>query len=99
MDGLLNTLGAGSGVVKTTSVKELDIGKEYNITRMKKIETKFGRGVVAELEGRTVYLPKRFASLTDGEIEQINAGPQMVLIYNGIGENKMFLLEFQQKNK
>lgn len=97
MDSLLSKLGAGGNFAKTQSVKDLHVGQEYPLLSMRKVNTRFGLGVVAVLDECSVFLPKRFASLGNDEIEKINTGPQIVLVYRGIKENGMYILEFKEK--
>ncbi|KAJ8939479.1 hypothetical protein NQ318_022533 [Aromia moschata] len=48
----------------TKSIKDLVVGKKYPICKIKKVTTKHGDTLVAELNDCQVYLPKRLIATT-----------------------------------
>lgn len=62
------------------SCKDLTAYKGYPITSMKRVDTKYGSSIVAEIimpggEAAITFLPQRFAAqLTNQQIERFNKG-------------------------
>jgi len=78
-----------SVVHRTVSLGDLHVGKDYPMSAIKRVHTRYGEGVSAILtldsgEKVEVYLPKRTSNyLTEEYITKLNGGPPLVLIYLG----------------
>lgn len=83
---------------KTTfkSFKDLAVG-EYLINRFLFVDTHFGKRIRINLDGFYMYLPERFATLTESELNDLNSS-QKIMIYSGKDANNQnrLLLDFQE---
>lgn len=60
---------------KILSISEMEARKEYVIEGAHKTSSKYGNVIVLELGDKLLYLPRRYNSLDDGEVECISRGP------------------------
>lgn len=63
------------------SVKDMIPLEEYHITGAERVTTKYGETIVLELETSILYLPKRFNSLTDKDIDELSTGAFLISKY------------------
>jgi len=76
------------GLVRTRKMKDLEIGKTYDLHALKSTETKFGPAIVATLfDGNkifTVLLPKRFVqAFPYDNIDYVNMRPFLMKYLGG----------------
>lgn len=78
------------------SFKELAQG-EYIVNRFTHVDTKHGKRVRIDLEEFYMYLPERFTSLTEADINSLNAS-QKIMVYSGKDASKQnrLILDFQE---
>lgn len=78
------------------SFKELAHG-EYIVNRFMHVDTKHGKRVRIDLEEFYMYLPERFSSLTEADINSLNAS-QKIMVYSGKDASKQnrLILDFQE---
>lgn len=79
------------------SVKDMVPLEEYLITGAERITTKYGETVVIELGTSILYLPRRFNSLTDKEIEQLSKGSYLILKFPLRDDNDGYLYRLELK--
>lgn len=107
---LSNSLNAQARTVvalsNTKSIKELIVGKKYDIYSFSEIDTRFGKtlkAVVRKQEEEDVEMAEDFFSIyltkwvkiSEEEIKKFNEGPQQLsIIYHGM-VNKSFNISFQ----
>ena len=79
----INKVGRG-GYLPTKKISELLNGKEFKVTRVKNVSTKYGEKVVVHLEDQfQMFLPKRVsdAILADNHLlNQMNSADNLFLI-------------------
>lgn len=65
-----NNVGVMKTFLETKKVADLVVGDKYLITKVKKVQTKFGSAVVVELDNAfCCFLPKRFSSLEPEDLQ------------------------------
>lgn len=79
------------------SVKDLISLEEYHITGAERITTKYGETIVLELGTNILYLPKRFNSLSDKDIENLSTGAYLISKYpiNDSNNSDLYRLELK----
>lgn len=56
----------------TIKITQLTIGQKYKVTKIKKVESKFGQSVLVELDGElNTFLPKRYSVLEEKDFLDI----------------------------
>lgn len=78
----LNKL-AGLNFPKNISADELEIGKKYPLLSLKKINTKYGENVLAEIEKGVFFLPKRLSNHLSEEFCEQYEPNKLLIIYGG----------------
>lgn len=63
---------------QTLCIKDMVDLEEYNITGAERVTTKYGEVIVLELGTNLLYLPKRFNSLTDKDVESFSSGLYLI---------------------
>ncbi|XP_043463982.1 uncharacterized protein LOC122499599 [Leptopilina heterotoma] len=64
----VNAVGRLDGFLPTKPLSELDSNGRYVVTKMKKVQTKYGPRIIVELDANFVtYLPSRLAKHFDEE--------------------------------
>lgn len=69
----------------TLKYKDIKIDQSYQLYDIKTVNTKFGRNILIELDKGVLFLPKRFQSLTEEDLEKMKSTP-MGFIYRGTNE-------------
>lgn len=79
----VNKLGACD--FSTERLGDLELHKPYKVLAIKTLTTCFGRRVVVQLEGLEgfIYLPERFKTLTDEEVEVLRLTSNLRIVYKG----------------
>nr|CAD7575537.1 unnamed protein product [Timema californicum] len=59
--------------VQTLKLSDLIVDQKYSVDRLEEVDTKFGRRLIAYLDGEfCVFLPCRFGTLTDEDVCELN---------------------------
>lgn len=80
--------------VETRRVTDLEVFKQYRVCELKRIQTRYGARILCCLEDFNVFLPTRFARLTNGELEELNREPQLFMFYQGRADNNAAIIRF-----
>ena len=71
------------GKYSTKSLSELEINVNYPIQNIRSVFTRYGRKIVLDLlNGWSVFLPQRYAKLSEDQIQQMNE-EKLSLVYSG----------------
>lgn len=65
-------------VKQRLSILDMTPFEDYAIRRAERINTKYGEVIVLELHSSILYLPKRFNSLSDEDIEKLSTGSYLI---------------------
>lgn len=93
----INIIGQLNEFKPTIKVIELEQSRKYKVTKIRRVQTKFGCSIVAELDGeKQMFLPKRYNKLEDAELKHIiEAGLHIKLLeVREIGGNQCGVIEF-----
>lgn len=95
----INEIGHLASFKPSRSVNDLKINQPYIYRNVKKVATKFGDRIVCEFETFSVFLPERFAKLTQEQIATLNGG-NVGIIFRGTknmsgGRESANLVEFK----
>lgn len=77
----LNTLAASTDL-PTRPLRELPIGQAIAIAGVKRVTTRFGKRLLVTCPDYVVFLPDRYASVSDSTVAACNAGG-FSLVYLG----------------
>ena len=82
--------------IPTKKLSELNIDQEYPIIKLKDVQTKHGKKIVAVFEDFQVFLPDRFSKLS---LSDFNIAAPIKLVYRGRKtiknyENEKYIIEF-----
>ncbi|KAJ8913793.1 hypothetical protein NQ315_002699 [Exocentrus adspersus] len=80
------------------SVKELEVGKEYIIHKIKKITTTHGDVLVTELNDFQVFLPKRLTTDLEDHLEKFDTGEYFLISCGEKNINKVIVYILSIKN-
>jgi len=79
--------------IDVIQVSEMEVGRRYQISNARRIDTKYGSSVLITIDGFgdhpvNVFLPKRYSSIfTDDDICRIHSKRTVLhIIYNGTDE-------------
>lgn len=78
----LNKIGSGQTGPTFGVLNSLTVDERYPIEQWIALVTKFGRQIQVQIKGEYYFLPRRFNTLTDAELERYNV-KQIYLIYKG----------------
>lgn len=92
----LNILNAQS-FKPTMKISEMILNNPYQIYGIRRIATKYGPRVVAELQDVQIFLPMRYSSLPDDAMEDINSKGDFYVTNSG-QNGKSFELKFSQNS-
>lgn len=95
---VVTTFNSLNSLKKILSISDMEARKEYIIDGAQKTSSKYGDVVVLELGDKLLYLPKRYNSLDDGEVECISRGPfsiSKIPLKDGT-ENSSYRLEIKE---
>ncbi|KAB0795404.1 hypothetical protein PPYR_02155 [Photinus pyralis] len=79
----------GNAVERTViKVRDMEVGKIYEIEKIKAISTQYGRGIVCEIAGNaSIFLPQRMVKeMEENVIDQLN-NLRMGVVLNGFLKN------------
>lgn len=84
-------------VRQTLSVRDMIPVKDFHITGAERVTTKYGDTIVLELGTTMLYLPKRFNSLSDKDIEDLSTGEYLIskTLLNDDKDNSLYKLELK----
>lgn len=76
------------------SVKDMVPMEDYHITGAERITTKYGEAIILELGTNVLYLPKRFNSLSDKDVENLSTGPYSIskIPLNDVNDSPLYKL-------
>lgn len=96
MDALqqLNKLGAQAGL-ETRRLKDLPVNQPFPVENLQRIETRFGSRIVCQCQEFLVFLPSRFASISDEALTALNSR-SLVMKYLGM-QNNACLINFEEE--
>lgn len=78
----LNQLNKSGGRM-LMKITDLTKNKPYLIEKLRKVQTKFGPTLIADLDSIQIFLPARFVKMTSEDIDFINENTNISLIYMG----------------
>ena len=100
----INAVGRMDGVMPTKPLSDLTLKKKYAVTKIRKVHTKHGTRIVAELENQfAVFLPSRIMKIfedvhceeTFEKLEETAASKKLYFCYFG-GPYNLFEFKYVQ---
>ncbi|GLV33351.1 hypothetical protein CBL_20099, partial [Carabus blaptoides fortunei] len=69
----LNSIGQLEAEKPIAKIKDLALGVQHKVYKCRRVTTRYGPTILLELESSAVFLPKRFAEITDQQVADLKS--------------------------